>query len=1129
MGANRDKIRNLFEAALGCPPDRRAAFLDEACSGDAAARAQVEALLSAAATSGGSALSASGPVLAPTDISPTEVGVESAPLPVLLDIGTVVGERYRVDEVIGAGGMGAVYRATDLQLERPVALKMIRSDMLANRAMAERFRREAVAVARLRHPHIVTVHDYGVAPDVGAYIVMELLDGHSLRTELARRSRLDVGTAMALMRQVFAAVGAAHRAGVIHRDLKPENIVLESREGARSVKVVDFGLAKLGEAMQSSDAPLTLAEAVFGTPAYMSPEQCTGESVDVRSDVYALGCVFYEMLTGQPPFAGRPVMALLYKHVNEPAPRPSDITPDLSPSLDEALLPALAKRPDDRYQTIEAFERALGAAFDDDASETVVVGRTTDPGQGATAAVDAAWVGRWRANNLPLATSRFIGRERQIDDVVSRLDNVRLVTLAGPGGIGKTRLSLEVAARVAGAPGEGVWFVELASLDDPALVLSTVAAVLGVRHPECRLTIDSLIGFLSGKRVLLVLDNCEHLVESCAALVDSLLRACPRLRVLATSREPLGVSGEAVWPVPALTVPESGSRISPASLGQYEATRLFVERATLGRPGFVARDGNSAAIAEVCRRLDGIPLAIELAAARVKVLSVEQIAARLDDRFSLLAGGNRAAPRRQQTLRAAIDWSHDMLSDSERELLRRLSVFAGGFTLEAVEYVAGGEVLEPLTRLVETSLVVAEGRDDGSVRYRTFETIREYAAERLREAGEQSAVKLRHRDWFRQFAEDAEPRLTGPEQVEWIARLEDEHDNLSAALRWSLDEEGDWESGLRFCYALGRFWSVRAHLAEGRAWIERVLSMTPDLGHALRTRVLLWSSQLARLQGDVAVARMRLDESRALAEALGDRVGVGAAFNEVFIVELHAQDVDRAEAAAQGSLEAFEEVGDTRGIGLARTALAIVASEREDFDSAIALYESALQSLCAVGDVRSISTIHHNLGRIYAMRGDLERGRELVREGLGIANDLNDRTAMAVFSHSLGRIASFAGDFDEALRQYADALPVYREYNSIHMVAELLESIASVEVQMKEYRRAARLFGAAAAIRDAVGIAVHPEDREEVERDLAAVAEALEADDLRAALDEGRGMSIEDAVADAVAARETGRPGVSGV
>ncbi len=1128
MAANRDKIRKLLEAALDCPPDRRAAFLDEACSSDAALRAQVEALLAAAASSGDSSLAEAGPPLVPTDISPTEIGADNAAPPVLLELGTVVDGRYRVDAVIGAGGMGAVYRATDLQLERPVALKMIRSDLLSNRAMAERFRREAVAVARLRHPHIVTVHDYGVAPDVGAFIVMELLDGHSLRTELLRRSRLDVDTAMLLMRQVFAAVGAAHSAGVIHRDLKPENIVLELRDGARSVKVVDFGLAKLGESLLSSDAPLTLAEAVFGTPAYMSPEQCTGEAVDVRSDVYALGCVFYEMLTGQPPFAGRPVMALLYKHVNEPPPRPSDITPDLSPSLDEALMSALAKRPGDRYQTIEAFERALGAAVDDDAHDTVVVGRATDPGMSATAAVDAAWVGKWRPNNLPLATSRFIGREPQIDEVRGRIADARLVTLVGPGGIGKTRLSLEVAARVLGDSDDAVWFVELAPLADPELVVQSVAKVLGVREQDGRLTPESLTAWLRDRRVLLVLDNCEHLVEACASLVDSLLRSCSGLRVLATSREPLGVTGEAVWPVPALTVPAGGTSVSPPALGEFEATRLFVERATLVRPGFAAREGNAAAIAEVCRRLDGIPLAIELAAARAKVLSVEQIADKLDDRFALLAGGNRTAPKRQQTLRAAIDWSHDLLSDSERGLFRRLAVFAGGFSLAAVEAVAGGDVLDPLTRLVETSLVVAESRDDGSVRYRTFETVREYAAERLREAGEESDVRRRHRDWFLQLAEDAEPKLTGPDQVAWIARLEDEHDNLAAALRWSVDHAGDWESGLRLCYALGRFWSVRAHLSEGRAWIERVLSMTPDPRHPLRTRVLLWSSQLARLQGDSSVARSRLEESRALAEALGDRLGVGAALNEAFIVELHAQDVDRAETAAQGSLEAFEEVGDRRGIGLAGTALAIVASEHGDFDRAIALYESALESLREVGDSRSISTILHNLGRVVASRGQLEQGRLLVSEGLSIARDLNDLTAMAVFSHSLGRIAAMAGDFDEALRHYAEALPVYREYNAVHMVAELLESIASVAIQLREFRRAARFIGAAAAIRQVVGIGVHPEDRDEFDSDLATLQQALEAGELEAAMDEGRAMSIDDAIADARAARVAGRTGFPG-
>ncbi|HEU4941077.1 MAG TPA: protein kinase, partial [Candidatus Eisenbacteria bacterium] len=652
-----------------------------------------------------------------------------------LQIGRIV-SHFRIEQKLGEGGMGEVYRATDLNLGRPVALKILHAAP-AQADAARRFREEARLASALNHPHIVTIYAIEEV-DGHELIVMEFVDGETL-LQMVRRAPIDPSMVVELGIQISEALAAAHAIGLVHRDIKPANILV-NRQG--QAKVTDFGLAKRFEVMGAgTDATatrlqLTHSGVVLGTPAYMSPEQTRGESVDGRSDLFSLGATLYEAATGRRPFEGPSVLAILHAiATTEPAP-PTRLRPDLPPDLDAILARALAKDPADRWAAGRDLADALRGLREGVSATTASV---TLPRR-----VDAAAA----PHNIPAALTSFIGRRRERAEVRRLFASSRLITILGPGGIGKTQLALHVAADMLEDEPDGVWVVELATLADPALVAPTAAHVLGVREAPGRPLEPLLAEAIGTRTMLLVLDNCEHLAASCARLADALLRACPGLRILATSQEGLGVSGELVWRIPTLSVPELRSLPhSKEALARYEAVRLFVERAVVAQPSFSLTDANAAVVAQICRRLDGIPLAIELAAVRVKILPVNKILARLEDRFQLLTGGTRTALPRQQTLRAAVDWSYELLSAKERTLLDRLGIFAGGCTLEAAEEVCAwdglesDEVLDLLAHLADKSLVAPTEGSDGSMRYGLLETIRAYACERADRAGSTETLK----------------------------------------------------------------------------------------------------------------------------------------------------------------------------------------------------------------------------------------------------------------------------------------------------------------------------------------------------------------------------------------------------
>jgi predicted ATPase/class 3 adenylate cyclase len=689
-------------------------------------------------------------------------------------------------------------------------------------------------------------------------------------------------------------------------------------------------------------------------------------------------------------------------------------------------------------------------------------------------------------HNLPAQLTSFIGREREMAEIKRLLTETRLLTLTGAGGFGKTRLSMQVAADLLDTFADGVWLVELAPLFDPVLVPQTVASALGVREEPGHSLLAILTNYLRGKNLLLILDNCEHLIGACAQLAGVLLRACPNLRILATSREALGIAGETIWLVPSLSLPDRRYQPSAGSdivstLTQYEAVRLFIDRAVSVLPTFTVTNQNAPAVAQICHRLDGIPLAIELAAARVKVLSVEQIASRLDDRFYLLTGGSRTALPRQQTLQAAIDWSYNLLSEAERVLLSRLSVFAGGWTLEAAEAVCAGgsvkgwEVMDLLSRLVDKSLVIAE--EIGSEkRYRFLETIRQYSRDRFVKSGEEENIRNRHLDFFLGLAEGAEPRLLRKEQIVWLERLEMKHDNLRAALEWSLTE-GDIKKGLRLAGALWRFWEVRSYLSEGRERLAAILRRAEALGLGETveyTRAVNTAGRLAWAQGDYASGQPYFEKCLIINERLGDRLGVAFALS---------------------------------GLGT-------LAWSRGDYESAYPYYEECLTVGRELGEEGKwiAADALTGLGIVAISRSDYESARSLFDESLTMFRELGDRWSTGILLWWFGNVSTAQGNYIKAHSLYKEAVTNAIEVRNKWGIPYALEALGELAIAEGRMEEAARFFGATEAFCEAIGTSLLPFKRVHFEHSVASVRTALGEEAFQAAWTQGREMTTDQAI-----------------
>jgi predicted ATPase/DNA-binding CsgD family transcriptional regulator len=719
------------------------------------------------------------------------------------------------------------------------------------------------------------------------------------------------------------------------------------------------------------------------------------------------------------------------------------------------------------------------------------------------------------AHNLPLQVNRFIGREREMTAVSDLLMTTRLLTLTGAGGSGKTRLALQFATGLQEEFEQGVWWVELAALSDPLLVPQAVASVVGVPERVGRTVTEALVEALRPKHLLLVLDNCEHLLGACVQLVETLLHTCPHAHILVTSREALTMTGETTWLVLPLRVPDTYQLPPIDELLTYEAVHLFVERARSVLPSFTLTPENASAVVQVCRRLDGMPLAIELAAARIRALSVEQIVARLDDAYRLLTGGSRSALPRQQTLRAAMDWSYDLLSAQEQVCFRRLSVFAGSFSLEAAEALCAGEpgephnVLDILSSLIDKSLVLVERRS-GEARYQLLQTIRQYGQDKLQEFAEAEQARRTHRDWYARLAKQAEAETQEAQQERVFDRLEAEHENLRAALGWSLEQQ-EAETAAQIGAAIWRFWLLRGHMSEGRSYLERALAGLSGKD-AVRAKALNVAAILASLQDDYTRARTLAEESLALGRELDERKQTGYALYILGRLARIEGNYGAAVTFFEESLSLVRELGRQDDMALVLSDLGLTVLNLGEDVRATALCEESLAISRTLGDPRAIASWLANLGTIVLARGDDQRAKELCDESLAIRRTLGYKGGCAHTLAILGRIALAQGNHEQALACFNESLTLRQETGEQEGIAAALEGLAAVTEMQGQSIRAAQLYGFAASLRSRLGAPLTLIDRPAYEQTMAVLRAQLDESTFLKVWRAGQAMSLEEAL-----------------
>jgi predicted ATPase/DNA-binding SARP family transcriptional activator len=684
--------------------------------------------------------------------------------------------------------------------------------------------------------------------------------------------------------------------------------------------------------------------------------------------------------------------------------------------------------------------------------------------------------------NLPIYLTSFIGRQQEMVQVKQLLSTERLLTLTGAGGSGKTRLAVQAATDLVDTFHDGVWWVELAALAEGALVPRSVAKALGVSEVPSQPVSETMVNFLRPRHLLLVLDNCEHLSTACANLIERLLSTCPDIKIMATSREALRINGERVWSVPTLSLPDRAPTPDPELLLQYEAVQLFVERAESVRRDFALSDQNARFVEKICRQLDGMPLALELAAARVKALTVQQILTRLDDAFRLLTRGSRTALPRHQTLRAAIDWSYELLSEEEQSLFRRLSVFAGGWTLEAAEIVSAGEgieereVLDLLSRLVDKSLVEMHAHGEAA-RYRMLQTVQHYSHEKLLQSGEAQTTRKRHFDYFCRLVEAANPHLgfflSDMDMLDWQRRLEPENDNLRAALQWSLEKEDSVEDGLRMASLLHWFWFVRSYFSEGRAWLARLLDKSASAPADVRAQALLTAGYLACWQGDFASGHAPLAEANRL----------------------------------------YRQMEDGRGIAFSLHGLGMAAMGEGNPGQGRSFFAESLQVARQVGDKPLTSFALHFLAIMESYRGEYSLASSHFEECLVLTQEIGGNQQAVAFSlFHLARIARLQGDYSQAQAQLAESLHRFRQIGDRRGIGYALAGFAVLAALQGKLHRAARLAGTILALQAELGSLLEAPLQLEYDRELAAVEAELGEELFATSQTEGQAMAMNQAI-----------------
>lgn len=861
--------------------------------------------------------------------------------------------------------MGEVYVAEDTKLKRKVALKILPEATSRDPERLDRFQREAETIAALNHPNVVTIFSVEQSDEIH-FLTMELVEGKTLDRFIVPEG-LDFDTFLSIAIPIASALDAAHKKGIVHRDLKPSNVMM-SDDGR--IKVLDFGLAKWMNRPQPAN--LSVAETaahtrdgiVMGTVPYMSPEQASGGSVDSRSDIFSFGTLLYQLVSGELPFKGPSPAHILAEILRTNPP----LLQSGSAKLNQIIQRCLQKDPAKRYPSMSQLLSDL------------ILLKTSGP-------IST----EHPKHNLPIAITKFVGRERELDELSELISANRLVTITGAGGSGKTRLAFEAASRNIDKFADGVWQIDLAPVTSD-LVLKSMVSALNVTEQADESLLKSLADHLKDRHLLLVIDNCEHVLAEVAAAVETILHSCPSVKILATSREALNLAGEFIWTVPSLSLPSTRGSVTVESASKCDAVKLFVDRATARDSRFALTDSNVESIVSICTRLDGIPLAIELAAARAKVMSAAEIRKRLDDCFQFLTVGTRGSLPRHQTLRAAVDWSYDLLTAEEQLLFRRLAEFRGGFDLDAIENVCGNppldrnQVLDHLTRLVDKSLVLSDRSASDLVRYRILEPLRQYSKEKLIESGEADSIAKLHLNHYMSLAERAYQERIEKEAF-WLEHLERDHDDLSAALTWASDH--DPPGALRLAGALGWFYVLHSHFSAGRRWLRHVLS-----GQRIRSRetarALCAASALAAFQGDY-MEQEPAEEGLAIWREVNDKREIVLALDSMGWHQLFAGNKEAGMKAFEEGLQISQELGDQRLMNRASLGICQVLVTEFNVERAEPVALKCLAIALQFDDPRDIHFAHHFLADCALIRGDVNSSLSKYADSLRAAVRIGDR------------------------------------------------------------------------------------------------------------------------------------------
>jgi predicted ATPase len=960
--------------------------------------------------------------------------------------------KYQLLQPIGRGGMGEVWLARHVQLDVNRAIKLLHPHVSADRRWRARMLREARILASLDHRNIARLFDFIDESDRSC-IILEHVTGKTL-DRLIDKQPMELASVIAIARQIAQGLAYAHSIdrAVVHRDLKPRNVMVRD-DG--TVKVLDWGIAQVIHAMTATpdgDSPRQ-GKSVAGTPGYMSPEQAFGKHADRRADIWALGCLLFEMLTGREAYPYRELDEYVDAVVRS-EPDWSLLPADLPDPLQKLVRLCLERDPRQRCDDVNRVLKELDTATDSDRTATALVREPPGEGTAATAA----------QSNLPPAMASFVGREQILAELKSMLAGSRMVTLTGPGGTGKTTIALRLGRAVLNEPASeeasrfagGLWLVELSSVTNPDTIAQQIAAVLPAGPPKSTGSdpIDKVAEIIGDRPTLLIIDNCEHLVERCGDVCRTLLRRCGSLRILATSRQPLNVPGERVFRVPPLSIPytgQSGAEVTPESILSYESVRLFVERAKETRHDFTITPRNAADIARICCLLDGLPLAIELAAARTSAIAVGQLAERLSGAIAFLdrtapstGSGGVEVDHRKRTMAATIDWSYNLLSPAEQRLLNRLSVFRRGWTLEAAESVASNDQScdrtsaaedagrderepTPLTRamipdllegLVDKSLVVFE-EVDGWPRYRLFETVRRHAEIKLHEQTPPAVIERlhrRHAEYFARFAQSMWEDQAGPKQAVALERIENDKGNFQAAMEWALEREDHADLALRLAHDLHWFYYVRGYWDEGLRWLRVAQQHRPAREDLLQSRACNAVGSLLLARGDIHEGLRMYEQSLSILRKLDDQSRMAGVLNNIGLAAQALNDRHRALDAYQQAVAIYEYLRDPLGRARVLLNLGMLRMSADELSAARSLFEESLSLLSRAGEDARVAEIHQLLCEVAEREGRRDDAVAHCRESLVLWQKIRGHRSVLRNYVFAAVFAADAGQFEDAVR-----------------------------------------------------------------------------------------------------------------